>query len=235
MISVVVEEKKYTDKIIISNKSDINHLKNVFRLKVGDKIRVVDGKFEYISCICKIENDFIEVDVLEKNEDSFSLEIDIDAAISLIKNDKMDICIQKLAEIGIKNFIPISTRRCVVKLDKKKERWDKIVNETMKQCRGVNPMKIADVISLDKINFSEYSHIVVPYECADNFTLKNLIKEIKDVKKILYIIGPEGGFETDEVEFLKTKGAFIVTLGKRILRAETAAIVTGGVLVNEFQ
>lgn len=146
----------------------------------------------------------------------------------------MDLCIQKLAELGIKNFIPTVAKRCVAKIDKKKDKWDKIVNETMKQCQGVNPMKISEVVNIYDIDYSSYDLVIVPYEVEDDVLLREVIRG-KNYQNILYIIGPEGGFEKEEIEFLKTKNAKIISLGKRILRAETAAIVTGGILINEYQ
>lgn len=235
MISVVVDKKNYSNEIIISDKKDINHLINVFRLVKGDKIRVVDSEFEYICKIDSVEKEKIILSILEKNTDAFSLNINLDAAISLLKNEKMDLCIQKLAELGINNFIPMQAKRCVSKLDRKKDKWDKIVNETLKQCQAVNPMKISEVIDLKKIDYDFYDLIIVPYECEDICYIKNIITEKEKIKNILYLIGPEGGFDKEEIEFLKEKKAKIVSLGKRILRAETAAIVTGGVIINEFQ
>ncbi len=106
--------------------------------------------------------------------------------------------------------------------------------------KEVSPKKvlyiIAEVVKIKDIELEKYDLIIVPYECEEEYTLKNLLKN-KEVspKKVLYIIGPEGGFDSEEIEYLKSKGANIVTLGKRILRAETASIVVGGILINEFQ
>lgn len=235
MISVVVENKEYEEYIEVIDKKDINHFKNVFRMKQGDKIRAVDGCFEYLCEIKNIENDIILLKIIEKKEDTFSLNVEIVAGISLLKNEKMDMCIQKLAELGISKFIPLLTKRCVAKLEKKKDKWDKIVIETMKQCQGVNPMKIVNIKKLSDINFDSFDLIIVPYECEDYLSFKESLKDGINIKKILYIIGPEGGFDKEEIEYLKQQNAKIITLGKRILRAETAAIVTGGILINEFQ
>ena len=110
---------------------------------------------------------------------------------------------------------------------KMKKRFYKLKSSTL---------ALLEPISLSNIKFEEYDLVIVPYEEDKENNLKNLLKEFQEKpKKILYIIGPEGGFETGEIEFLKGKGCRIVTLGNRILRAETAAIVVGGVLVNEFE
>lgn len=237
MVTVVVKAEKVNDKIIvIDNISDINHIKNVFRKNVGDSIRVVDGQYEYYCTIQKINTKEITLIIDKKNEDKVFEEIEIDAGISLLKNEKMDLTIQKLTELGIKRILPIAAKRSVVKLEKKKDKWKTIVNETLKQCQGIYPTEILEISKIVELDFSSYDLIVVPYECEEEMYLKYLFKKLDmKPKKILYIIGPEGGFEKDEIEFLKTKNANIVSLGKRILRAETAAIVTGGILINEFQ
>ena len=234
MLSVVVTEV-YSDYILVVEASDINHIKNVFRKVKGDKIRAVDGTNEYLCEIEKIDEKEIKLKILEKIEDSFSLDIEVDAGISILKGDKMDLTIQKLTELGINKIIPISVKRCIVKLDKKKDRWGTISKEALKQCQGVVPTVIDEIKKIDQLNFKDYDLILVPYENEKEIFIKDILRNLK-VKptKILYIIGAEGGFEKEEIDYLREKGAKIISLGKRILRAETAAIVTGGVIINEF-
>ena len=234
MLSVVVTEV-YDDYILVVDIGDINHIKNVFRKVKGDKIRAVDGANEYLCEIEKIDEKEIKLKILEKIKDSFSLDIEIDAGISILKGDKMDLTIQKLTELGINKIIPISVKRCVVKLDKKKDRWDIISKEALKQCQGVVPTAIDEIKKIDKLDLKDYDLILVPYENEKEIFIKDILRNLK-VKptKILYIIGAEGGFEKEKIDYLREKGAKIISLGKRILRAETAAIVTGGVIINEF-
>ena len=234
MLSVVVTEV-YDDYILVVDIGDINHIKNVFRKVKGDKIRAVDGANEYLCEIEKIDEKEIKLKILEKIEDNFSLDIEVDAGISILKGDKMDLTIQKLTELGINKIIPISVKRCVVKLDKKKDRWDIISKEALKQCQGVVPTVIDEIKKIDKLNFKDYDLVLVPYENEKEIFIKDILRNLK-VKptKILYIIGAEGGFEKEKIDYLKENGAKIISLGKRILRAETAAIVTGGVIINEF-
>jgi len=234
LLSVVVSEIQ-GDYIEILDLSDINHVKNVFRKNIGDKLRAVDGKNEYFCKIEEIDEKHIKLKIIEKKEDKFSLNIKIDAGISILKGDKMDLTIQKLTELGINKIIPILANRCVVKLDKKKDRWDNISKEALKQCQGVNPTIIDDIKKMNELEFEKYDLIIVPYESEKNIYIKEILKnKDKEIKNILYIIGPEGGFENEEIELLKKREAKIISLGNRILRAETAAIVTGGVIINEF-
>lgn len=237
MISVIISEENILEnKIIIDEKGDVNHLKNVFRVKIDEKVRAVDGEKEYLCRVAELDKKSVTLVIDEIFEDRFSTKIKIDAAIGILKNDKMDLTIQKLTEIGINKIIPLSTKRGVAKVSEKKDKWDLIVREALKQCQGVKPLIIDEVTKIEKLKLEDYDLVIVPYECEDEYTLKNLLrKQTKELKSVLYIVGPEGGFDIEEIEYLKQKGANIVTLGKRILRAETASIVVGGVLINEFQ
>ena len=237
MISVIISEENILEnKIIIDEKGDVNHLKNVFRVKIDEKVRAVDGEKEYLCRVAELDKKSVTLVIDEIFEDRFSTKVKIDAAIGILKNDKMDLTIQKLTEIGINKIIPLSTKRGVAKVSEKKDKWDLIVREALKQCQGVKPLIIDEVTKIEKLKLEDHDLVIVPYECEDEYTLKNLLrKQTKELKSVLYIVGPEGGFDIEEIEYLKQKGANIVTLGKRILRAETASIVVGGVLINEFQ
>ena len=234
MLSVLVTEV-YDEYILVIDTNDINHIKNVFRKEKGDIVRAVDGSNEYLCEIEEINDKEIKLKIIEKKADKFSLDIELDAGISILKGDKMDLTIQKLTELGINKIIPIAVKRCVVKLDKKKDRWDTIAKEALKQCQGVVPTVVDEIKKIDKLNLKDYDLVLVPYENEEEIFLKDILRNLK-VKptKILYIIGAEGGFEKEEIDYLKENGAKIISLGKRILRAETAAIVTGGVIINEF-
>jgi 16S rRNA (uracil1498-N3)-methyltransferase len=105
--------------------------------------------------------------------------------------------------------------------------------EALKQCGGIKKMEFDNITKVEEINYKEYDLIIVPYECEEEKKIFTIFEGIKP-KKVLYVIGPEGGFEKEEIDKFVKEGAVVVTLGKRILRAETAAIVTGGILINGF-
>ena len=238
MISVIIESKNiHLDRIIIDDKNDINHLKNAFRVKEGEIIRAVDGENEYICKVLVIEKKEITLEILETRKDSNLKKTEITAGLSIIKNDKMELAIQKLTEIGVDKIIPLETKRTIVKLNEKKDKWDVIVKEATKQCQRVKFLEIDNIKKLKDLDYSQYDLVIVPYECEEEYTLKNLLRGLETVpKKVLYLIGAEGGFDISEIEYLKSmENVKIVTLGKSILRAETASIVVGGILVNEFQ
>ena len=234
MLTVIADKENIREnEIVITDKSDCNHIQNVFRLGVNDELRVIDGEFEYLTEITDILKKEIKVKIIKKNKDNYSLNINIDAAIGILKNEKMNMTIKKLTEIGINRIIPLQTERVVVKINEKKEKWDITVREALKQCKGVKFTKIDTVTKLQSINYELYDKIVYAYENSDNTeSLINIAN--KNDKNILYIVGPEGGITKEEVDFLKEKGALEISLGKRILRAETAAIVIGGILANVY-
>ena len=234
MLTVIAEKENIrNEEIIIKDKSDCNHIQNVFRLGSGDVLRVIDGEYEYITEISNVTKKEMILKIIKKNKDNYSLNINIDAALGILKNDKMNLAIQKLTEIGINRIIPLKTERVVVKISEKKEKWDIVVREALKQCKGVKFTKIDPVTRIQMINYDLYDKIIYAYENSENSQKIADIVDRSD-KNILYIIGPEGGITEEETEFLKNMGAIEVSLGKRILRAETAAIVIGGILTNVY-
>ena len=127
MLTVIADKKNINgNEIKITDKSDCNHIRNVFRLGAGDDVRIVDGEFEYITEIKEISGKEIKLKIIQKNNDDYSLKINIDAAIGILKNEKMNMAIKKLTEIGINRIIPLQTERVVVKINEKKEKWDMI-------------------------------------------------------------------------------------------------------------
>jgi len=229
---VIAEKKNISDtKIIIDNKLDCGHIQNVYRLQINDEVRVIDGEFEYLTKILSISKKEVVLEIIKKMEDNYSLDVNIDMAIGILKNDKMNLVIQKLTEIGVNKIIPLKTKRVVVKINKKKEKWETVVREALKQCRGVKFPKVSEIKKICEIDYERYDKIIFAYENSENskpiFELIN-----KKDKNILCVIGPEGGITKEEVNFLKEKNAFEVSLGARILRAETASIVVAGIISN---
>ena len=232
MLTVIAEKKNISDtKIIIDNKLDCGHIQNVYRLQINDEVRVVDGEFEYLTKILSISKKEVVLEIIKKIEDNYSLDVNIDMAIGILKNDKMNLVIQKLTEIGVNKIIPLKTKRVVVKINEKKEKWETVVREALKQCRGVKFPKVSEIKKICEIDYERYDKIIFAYENSENskpiFELIN-----KKDKNILCVIGPEGGITKEEVNFLKEKNAFEVSLGARILRAETASIVVAGIISN---
>ena len=221
------------NRIVITGK-DVNHIKNVLRMKKGEELAVsngVDGK-EYR---CGIE-DFTEDEVVCTlrfvKEDDLELPSKVYLFQGLPKADKMELIIQKAVELGVYQVIPVSCKRAVVKLDEKKEkskiaRWQGIAEAAAKQSkRGIIP-EIKNVMSMKKaIVYSENCQVrIIPYELAEGMEqTKEIINTLKPGQDVAIFIGPEGGFEESEVQAAMDKGIVPVTLGKRILRTETAGM-----------
>lgn len=220
--------------------NDLNHLKNTLRCKIGDEIAIINSGEEYSAKISKIDDNCILCDVIDKKGINNEPNINITIFQSLPKKTKMEIIIKQNVEIGAIEIVPIITDRTIVKIsDKKKEikkveRWQKIAKESAMQSRRNIIPKIEKIISfsetIEKIKNENYE-IIVPYENETESSLKNIMSKSK--KYYAIIIGPEGGFEESEIKKLKDIGAKTISLGNRILRTETAGVVTAAVVLYE--
>lgn len=241
-----VENEQIEDKIIRIIGNDVNHISNVLRMKKTDKIQIGNKETSenYIAEIKEMKkNEIIAIKIEEIQENSES-NVKIDLYQGLPKADKMELIIQKTTEIGIDKIIPIDMVRCVVKLDskeekKKIERWQKIAEVAAKQSKRGKIPEIKNKIKIkelaDKIN--EYDIFLVAYEEENINTLKQELKKIETKKeyKIGILVGPEGGIAKEEIDMLKEIKAKTVTLGKRILRTETAPIVIVSNILYELE
>ena len=234
------------DKIIILGE-DVNHIKNVLRLAVDDDIQIcnLDTSVNYTCGISKIDSEKIECNIFNKIESKSESNIHIHVFLGIPKSDKMELIVQKCVELGIAELTPVEMRRCIAKIDEKSKdkkiaRWQKISEVASKQCgRDIVP-KINNVINIKNIcNLtSEYDIVLLAYENEEFNTLKSELSKIKSLNKkhlkIAIIIGPEGGLDKEEVEYLKQNGSKVITLGKRILRTETVAFVLTSIIMYEL-
>lgn len=212
--------------------SDVNHIKNVLRKDVGEKLKVISDKKEYLVKIVALNQDFIDCEIIEEKE-AVDEGPQITIFQGLAKADKIEYIIQKCSEIGAKVLVPTEMARCVVKLDekdkiKKLERWQKIAEVAAKQSQRLDILNVQNVESFSDVceRLKEFDLSIVAYENEENTSLKSVLEKVDNKNiKIAIIIGPEGGLEKEEVESLNKKGAVVVSLGNRILRTETAPIV----------
>ena len=220
-------------KIIITGK-DVNHIKNVLRMKKGEEISVkgiMDGK-EYLCVIEEFLPEEIICTLCAARDEGSELPSRVYLFQGLPKGDKMELIIQKAVELGVYEVIPVACRRAVVKLDEKKEknkiaRWQGIAEAAAKQSkRGIIP-EIKKVMTLkEAFAYSECCRVrMIPYELSRNMQeTKKMIDTLKPGEDIAVFIGPEGGFEKAEIEEAMAAGVVPVSLGKRILRTETAGM-----------
>lgn len=222
--------------------TDVNHIKNVLRKNIDDLITIVSNNKEYKAKILDLSQEKIECEIIDVTEKENSGPM-ITIFQGLAKADKIEYIIQKCSEIGAYEIVPTEMKRCVVKLDdnnkqKKIERWQKIAEVAAKQSLRDNILIVNRIINIDELSekLQEYDLSIVAYENEKEKNLKSVLKNVDDSNiKIAIIIGPEGGLEPQEVEKLKEKGANVVTLGKRILRTETAPIVMCSNIMYELE
>ena len=231
-----------SDGFIMIDGDEAKHILNVMRMAVGDKITVFDGnKKDYYCEIAETEKNALKAKIIDVSESQTEPETEIVLFQGLPKSDKMEYIIQKCVEIGVSRIVPVITERAVVKIekgakeDKKVERWVKISESAAKQSgRGIipvieRPVKFAEAVKMASL----LENAVIPYENEEKTGLKEFIKVAKKGSVGIFI-GPEGGFDSSEIEMAVKSGIIPVTLGKRILRTETAGLVTAAIILYEL-
>lgn len=220
---------------------DVSHISRVLRLKCGDEIEVCDkNKTDYLCEILEISKTEVVLNIAEKYANNNESDIDITLFQGIPKGDKMDDIVKKCVELGVKKIVPVSMKRTVVKVKSpypKTQRLERIMLEASKQCkRGIIP-EISEPVSFDemlKMLSCESGLNILPYENEDTVSLKTVLKENSSFKKINIIIGPEGGFDDEEVEAARQNDIHTVTLGPRIMRCETAPIAAVSAVMYEL-
>lgn len=232
MYQFFVEPSQINDKTVIIEGKDVNHIKNVLRMKVGEEVSVsngVDGN-EYRCQIQELGEEAVVLKLMFVKQDGVELPSKVYLFQGLPKADKMELIIQKAVELGVYEIIPVATKRAVVKLDDKKAkskiaRWQSIAEAAAKQSKRAIVPKIGDVMTFkEAVKYaSDMEKKCIPYELAEGMEkTKEWINSLKEGEQIAVFIGPEGGFEESEIELALQNEILPITLGKRILRTETA-------------
>ena len=252
-----VESENINNGIVKITNGDVNHIRNVLRLSISDKVLICD-KTKSNNYICEITNitqDEVDLVIIEEKKSQTEGNVKLDIFQGLPKADKMELIIQKGTELGVNSFVPVKFERCVVKIDEKNEnkkidRWQKIAEMAAKQSmRDIVP-KVEKIVNVKEIanRIIDYDLVLLAYELEEKNYIKNELQKIKhknnelveenDLKKeysIAVIIGPEGGIEAKEVEYLKDAGAKVISLGNRILRTETVALNVLSIIMYELE
>lgn len=224
------------NKSLELEESDYHHIKNVMRMKTGDLIKIV---YDNIFYTCKLNvNKDVDIEVISEEKKNIN-KVKIISAFSLIKEQKLDYLLQKGTEVGIDYFIPINTKRSIVKIDnkkdnKKKDRWTRILKEASEQSFRSNIPIIENVLELNDLIKIEADLKLI---CSLNEKTENIKKVLEKNNKcdtILIVTGPEGGFELNEEKKLMENGFIPISLGNNVLRAETAPIVCASMINYEF-
>ena len=220
--------ENFNDKVAVITGEDVKHAWKVLRLKQGDRVYINDlqgNDFEGV--INEINKQQVIVDIISKSEENNESPVEITVIQGIPKGQKMELICQKVCELGASRVIPMKSERIIPDTTdeyKKLDRLKKIILEASKQSKRSRIMEITNPVNIEAINVHDYDLVLVPYEEKENIGINSYINELKAAKKVAIIVGPEGGFEEDEITKLEEKGAKIITLGPRILRTETCAL-----------
>ena len=234
MYQFFVEPNQINDKRVVITGSDVNHIRNVLRMQPGEQITVSSGEDEkeYRCEIRTLSEECILAHIMWVEENGLELSSRVHLFQGLPKADKMELIIQKAVELGVYEVIPVETKRAVVKLDAKKakqktERWQAIAEAAAKQSkRRIIPQVSEPVTFARALELAGGMEVkMIPYELADGMErTKQMISSLPEDADIAVFIGPEGGFEESEIKAAADAGVVPITLGKRILRTETAGL-----------
>ncbi len=236
------EPENISDRYIyITDKDDLHHIKKVLRLKSGDTVEISDGqKWEYEGVIEEITATEATLRITDKQSFAREPETRVTLFQGIPKAGKMDLIVQKCVELGADSIVPVFMERTVVndngKNDKKTERWQKISDEACKQCRrGIIP-KVADAVDDgEMMNMLEnFDLVLFPYENETDRTIRDSLRSLKSKPEtVAVVIGPEGGFSDSEAKQLKKYEC--VSLGRTVLRTETAGIAALAMIMYELE
>lgn len=209
-------------------KDDSYHIIKVMRNKIGDNLEVVIDKELYICEIIGIDNDEVTVKKVAKQDQNSELTCQVTIAQGLVKEQKMDLILQKCCELGVHELIPVNTTRSIVKLDKKEtkkiERWNKILKEASEQSKRVVIPTVREILDINELAKLDYDIKILCTVNELSTNIKRVLSNGINNAKIILVIGPEGGFTDAEEKILIDNGYISTSFGNRVLRTETASI-----------
>lgn len=243
MYQFFIDDSQVMDGEVLIEGSDVNHIKNVLRMKPGEKVRVSteNGK-NYFCCITELREESVRAEIVEELTEGTELPNKIYLFQGLPKSDKMELIIQKAVELGAYQIVPVAMKNCVVKLDAKKaenkvKRWQEIAKSAAKQSKRSliptveMPLRYEDAISLA----AQLDVVLVPYENERGMeATRSVVEGIRPGQSIGIFIGPEGGFTEDEIALAKSHDMALLSLGRRILRTETAGLAMLSILTYQL-
>ncbi len=243
MYQFFLTEEQIGREFITITGGDVNHIKNVLRMRPGETIRVSNQKGQDYFCkISEVGKDFVQADILETGAATTELPGKIYLFQGIPKGDRMEHVIEKAVELGVYEIIPVRMRYCVVKLDDKKQqaklkKWQALAMAAAKQSKRSLVPNIHPVMSYkEAIAYAFQSEAcLIPYENENGMEgTKTALKKIRGKESVSILIGPEGGFAPEEIEAVKSRGE-VISLGKRILRTDTAAITAMSMVMMEME
>ena len=244
MYHFFVEARQKDGETIRITGTDVNHIGNVLRMHPGEQILISDeDRTDYLCEIAQIGRDEVLAAILETRSENHELPSKIVLFQGLPKADKMELIIQKAVELGAAQVVPVAMKRSVVKLDAKKEktklaRWQALAESAAKQSKRSLIPEVTGVKTLSEALelAKELDVFLVPYESAEGIRkTRAVLAGLQPGQSIGVLIGPEGGFEPAEAQAAEEAGGTIISLGKRILRTETAGISLLGTLMLQLE
>ena len=223
---------------------DVNHMKNVLRMKPGEEILISNGVDKDYRCqVETLDSDAVTVRILSVDEEGTELPGKIYLFQGLPKQEKMELIVQKAVELGVYQVIPVAMKRSVVKLDARKEetkirRWNTIAESAAKQSGRMMIPQVHSVLTMkEAFAYAKGFDVnLIPYELAEGMKeTKAILDQVKPGMRVGIFIGPEGGFDVEEVEAAMTEGIHPITLGRRILRTETAGMTMLSILMFQLE
>lgn len=239
MKSFFIKDKDYIiDEMIELSESEHNHLSKVLRMKVGEIVECYSDNDLVLKCeIASIDKKKTLLKVVDIQNATTNPKNDFTVYMAMLKGDKFEFLITKLTELGVKNLIPFESEFCIGKRnDDKEERLNQIKKDACKQCKRTKLINLGKTKSFKEMikDIKNYDLVIFAYENEDKTSLKNLLKGIQSKAKVAIIVGSEGGFSEREVAEILDAGAKEVSLGSRILRAETACIMLSSIVLYEM-
>lgn len=231
------------DSIIMIENDDAFHIARSLRMAVGDEVTVCDGEGgEYLCRLTRIRDEACECEVLERRRSMSESPIDVTLYMAYPKGDKLETVIQKAVELGARRIVPFESSRCIKrpkaeKLDKVTARLSRIAEEAAKQCGRAMLATVSQPITYREVltSLDSYSLSLFCYEDEDGASIKDVLKSSSNITSIAVIVGSEGGFSPEEAALAKESGARSVTLGRRILRCETAPLYALAAISYEYE
>ena len=239
-----IQHSQIQDKRLYVEGADVNHIKNVLRMKHGDQVMISDGEgMQYLCTLEAFESGLVWFEIVDAWKENRELPSKLYLFQGLPKSDKMELIIQKATELGVYELIPTVTGRTVVKLDEKKAqkktaRWNAIAESAAKQSGRSRIPQVREVMTFSEAlaYAGDLDVLLIPYEKAEGMdATRQAVEGIRPGQSVGIFIGPEGGFEEAEVEQAMACGALPVTLGRRILRTETAGFVVLSMLLYHLE
>ncbi|MCC6095451.1 MAG: 16S rRNA (uracil(1498)-N(3))-methyltransferase [Eubacterium sp.] len=240
MYSFFADRSRIADGLVHLDGEDVNHIRNVLRMHPGEKVLISCGdEWEYTCEIISVGEDEVTCRIIDAQKPGKELPSRIYLFQCLPKGDKMETVIQKAVELGAYEIIPVSSRRCVMKLDARKAdqkviRWNKIAESAAKQSKRMIIPAVHKVLTfVEALSYAESLDVrLIPYELESGMAgTRKILSGIRPGQSVGVLIGPEGGFDAQEVTAARTAGFQPITLGQRILRTETAGMTVLSILM----